>query len=448
MRKTKIFIIPILLIVLFSSLFVVCLNKGSGESFSQVNAATNSNFLKNGDFSTASSKYAKYWLHDYKNITYDSSKKLYSSTVAQGYIKYSFSADGTSFSLDSGLYCLSLSAYNAAGAVEFELKAKEGNGDTLLTEEIAVTGEQKVYSIYFYTESKVYNPQPKFTITEIAEGGTMYLDNASLVKVDGNIVTTESGASIRSVASESGLRFKGQVNKTIYENHITTFGADNVETGIMIMPEDYLENGTFDESILNEKTPLYISAKKWNNEGSVDTDGYYGFNCVLASIKAENTDREFIAIAYLKYASKSGTKYFYASYDKALHCRSVYDVAKSAKQELENEGESGSKALLSVVNSYLDKIDSEVCSAFTKDGDIYYTQKTYQSKGGILKILNSGLDGYTITVMADGEEIIAKNGYYEITENSTVKVIISNVVDGTAIERGSCSLTLKLYKTN
>ena len=69
---------------------------------------------------------------------------------------------------------------------------------------------------------------------------------------------------------------------------------------------------------------------------TAQTDGFYGFNCVMVDIKQAHIVHQFCARAYLRYQDGDVIKYIYSNFDIQKNCRSVQEVAKA---EIEVNGE-------------------------------------------------------------------------------------------------------------
>ena len=217
-----------------------------------------------------------------------------------------------------GVYVMSADAEALNGDAKIKLFI-EGESDK--TENaFTITGRQTV--AFYFLENAGYSATAGVEVTELS-GGSLKVHSVSIKRAGGSTsVETEDGASIRADSREPGLRFKGRVNKTVYDELIKFYGAENVEAGMIIVPEDYLSDGTaFTAEALKEKSPLFIVAERFNNEARAEEVGYYGFNCALIEIATENTDRSFAARAYIKCVDGATEKYVYATYNKEKHCQ-------------------------------------------------------------------------------------------------------------------------------
>ena len=189
-------------------------------------------------------------------------------------------------------------------------------------------------------------------------------------------IKAEAGAAIRMVKSSLGLRFKGSVDKKLYDTYVSQYGAANVQVGMIIAPTDYLSDLEFTfETLSKSKAVQVCVAEKWNNESMVATDGYYGFNCAFVNILPYNTDRTFSFRSFLRYNDGDNTTYLYSDYDETDNARSVYEVAVTAKEENSYVGEQ-----LEVIEYFCDIID--------------YPTPNIIKNGNTFTLTFSGIKGY------------------------------------------------------
>lgn len=171
----------------------------------------------------------------------------------------------------------------------------------------------------------------KLTVTVGAVDGSACIDYAYGYQAH---VFTNKGCSLRLDENLSGLRFSGKINKDFYDDCLENY--TEVTLGMLIIPEEYLsEIGEFTFKALEGKTVLDIKVEKWNNAKTVDSDGFYGYNCAIVDIKEGNIKKTFCARSYLSYKDGDTTKYFYSEYNEDLHSRSIFEVANLAMEEID-----------------------------------------------------------------------------------------------------------------
>lgn len=336
-----------------------------------------------------------------------------------------------------GVYVMSAEAEALNGDAKISLFI----GESDKTESnFTITGRQTVS--FYFLENVGYSAQAGVKVTELS-GSSLKVYSVSLKKAGGSsLVETENGASIRMNAREPGLRFKGRINKSVYDGLTKFYGAENVETGMIIVPEDFLEGGTdFTAEALKERSPLFIVAEKFNNETRAEEDGYYGFNCALIEIAPENTDRKFAARAYIKCFDGATEKYVYATYNKDNHCRSVYEVATAAKENLSEEDDNFE--VEAIIDEYLGKVEHVDLKGgnFTQSGNEFFIN--LGTKKGMLTITSGYSDAGQFIIAENGKEISDNNGYY-FTEG-TGDLTISFVFNDRGLNFMQ-DVSLKIYK--
>ena len=336
-----------------------------------------------------------------------------------------------------GVYVMSAEAEALNGNAKISLFI----GESDKTESnFTITGRQTVS--FYFLENVGYSAKAGVKVTELS-GSSLKVYSVSLKKAGGSsLVETENGASIRMNAREPGLRFKGRINKSVYDGLTKFYGAENVETGMIIVPEDFLEGGTdFTAEALKERSPLFIVAEKFNNETRAEEDGYYGFNCALIEIAPENTDRKFAARAYIKCFDGATEKYVYSTYNKDNHCRSVYDVATAAKENLSKEDDNFE--VEAIIDEYLGKVEYFDLKGNEFDGSGNEFFINLGTKKGMLTITSDYSDAGQFIIAENGKEISDNNGYY-FTEG-TGDLTISFVFNGRGLNFMQ-DVSLKIYK--
>lgn len=317
------------------------------DSSAGLSATDEGELISNPNFSTVGVlvKTVNEW--DTGEFGYDNASKCISAAKAGCTAK-----TDKPIAFGDGVYVMSAEAEALNGDAKISLFI----GESDKTESnFTITGRQTVS--FYFLENVGYSAKAGVKVTELSGGGSLKVYSVSLKKAGGSSsVETENGASIRANSSEPGLRFKGRVNKSVYDGLTKFYGAENVETGMIIVPEDFLDGGTdFTAEALKERSPLFIVAEKFNNETRAEEDGYYGFNCALIEIAPENTDRKFAARAYIKCFDGATEKYVYATYNKDNHCRSVYEVATAAEKNLSEEDDNFE--VEAIIDEYLGKVE-------------------------------------------------------------------------------------------
>lgn len=440
---------PLKIIALFVVLFFLIIIPFSHVSVADEEPSISPEVISNGNFTEFNPSYLlastpNDWnLSEYFN--YDSDNKyIFSSTPN--------AIAAQSKTLPIGIYEFSVAAQTDLSSAEIIVSAIGGNLNESQT--FSVLNEKQSFSFYLF-ENAAENVTFQIKIGSGTGSCEVKIYSVSVKRVRENVLSTENGASIRTASGSTGLRFKGRVNKTFYEECIAKLGSGNVEVGIMIVPQDYLAEKQFTVEDLGFEAPLFIKAKKFNNDSSVNADGYYGFNCAMTNIAPENTDRKFSARAYLKYIINETAYYAYANYEENKHCRSVYEIAERAKQDVV-DGLITDTETLAVIDEYLDKIqtftykyaEDESTEIFEEDGGIIYYFDFTSEKSSIMQIIYEPDNvETTVSVYVSGNMLSPKNGYYLLPANSEIKICFSGEVLFNTYICPIKTVTVKLYLT-
>lgn len=438
MIKRSLYLFCFLFILLLSALI-------TPFSFTSVRAETfdATDYVSNGDFSSNSytiyGSYPEAWnLNKFEYINgdcvYSNVNDSSISTVSDTY-------------LPAGIYEYSANAKAEGGEANISLGVV--NCQSPAEKVFSVTDEQNTVKFYIFREQGE-SVKFKISVNALANGATVYIDDVSVKPVSSNVITTQNGASLRTDANNPGLRFKGEVDKSFYDECVDVLGENNVTAGIMIMPEDGLTEKAFTAEELGEE-PLYIEAKTFYNETTAKTDGYYGFNCAVTEIRLENTDRRFAARAYIKYTINGSTQYIYADYDKEKHCRSVYETALMAKEQILKE-ETQDENILSVINAYCDKISIKDFTEddFQENEDGFYVTLNVTNKC-IIKpdyTLFSESKPVSPKVTVGEKTIACENGFYLIKEAGQITIAFDKIQFSTSYICPVTSMSIKIYSAS
>lgn len=441
--------VPLKIFALLVVLFFITIIPFSRVAIADEETSTSSEIISNGNFTEFNPSYLLTTPNDWnlsEYFNYDSDNKyIFSSTPN--------SIASQSKILPVGIYEFSVSAQTVSASAEIIVSAI---GDNLSeSQSFTVLNEEQSYSFYLF-ENAVETVTFQIKIGSVTDNCEVNIYSVSVKRVGENVLYTENGASIRTASDSTGLRFKGRVNKTFYDECIAKLGNNNAEVGIMIVPKDYLAEKQFTVEDLGVETPLFIKAEKFNNDSSVNADGYYGFNCAMTNIAPENTDRKFSARTYLKYIINENAYYAYANYDENKHCRSVYEIAERAKQDVD-DGLIIDTETITVIDEYLNKIETftykyagnESTQIFEKDdGKIYYFDFTAE-KSAVMQIIpeidESINADIVISVYANEEALMPQNGYYLLPANSEIKICVNGKIIFSVYVCPIKTVTVKLY---
>ncbi len=151
-----------------------------------------------------------------------------------------------------------------------------------------------------------------------------------------NSISVESGAAVRTVKNSSGIRFVSTISAGYCSMLENAKMADTaVEYGTIILPADYLKDGTtFAPELLRRegKTILEIPAV----EGmTVNDDGSITICASMINVREYNYKRAFCAIVYAKYTARDGAPtVHYSAPDATVPFRSIAGVARLAYRDV------------------------------------------------------------------------------------------------------------------
>lgn len=243
-------------------------------------------------------------------------------------------------------------------------------------------------------------------LTYKAGDTVLSLTDIELQEVCADIALTD-GASIR-IGDPTGLRFRSVMEKSVCDALIATFGAENVVSGTLILPTDYLKSDVeFTIEGLNAKSVKY---KNIVNDGanSVITVGnveYYAYYASLVNILAQNLTREFSARAYLTIklnATESIT--VYSDYNAEKNSRSVYEVACNMYADEDELNEINTPVLEGFINAVIN-INGDA-NGYTETRPESYEESPYiiTNEGNVITI--TAKDGFDIETV----KLISING--------------------------------------
>lgn len=158
-----------------------------------------------------------------------------------------------------------------------------------------------------------------------------------------------NGASLRLVKDSPGIRFQASIDKQVYDKYAKNYNS--VSAGMVLVPTESLENledYTIEELEENKILYVLITANKWCNVTTIETDGYYQYYCALVNILPQNIGRSFSARAYVSYEKDGKTFYEYSTYNESVNSRSVKEIAILAQAEIEKYNQEQAK----IINNY------------------------------------------------------------------------------------------------
>ena len=219
--------------------------------------------------------------------------------------------------------------------VQFNNNKESYSSGTVVAANLIYSGATQTVTLADYAETGIYFFTDKSTACDLLV--TLTLENRvyeETVDFDSANLVMIEGASVRMTAP-TGLGFITQINKTAYDELVALCGEENVATGTLILPTDYL-TVDFTIAALDTAGIQYknIPNDGWKNEKTAETDGYYAYRGSLAPVQEYNYDRNFSARGYIAYTFDGETTYVYTEYNEADHSRSVSYVALNAYEDV------------------------------------------------------------------------------------------------------------------
>ena len=305
----------------------------------KITSSEGTNILSNGDFNLTADGALPFTYWQGSNIKVKNLKNgnyaVQSSTTSDVLVLYQ-----NDLNLEAGKYNVKFQAQLAKSGnpVDISVRFISNNGTgsvaSIATKNISNDRWEEVSFDLVLSENGLY--QFNCMANEAClDKPRVYIDDMVLVRENG--VKTAAGADLRTVKSSAGLRFKGTVDKNLYDGYVENYGAENVQVGMIIAPTDFLSDCDFTYEALSAGKAVQVGvATRWNNESKIATDGYYGFNCAFVNILPYNTDRRFSFRSFLRYTVGNKTTYIYSDYDETDNSRSVYELALAFREDESN----------------------------------------------------------------------------------------------------------------
>ena len=202
-------------------------------------------------------------------------------------------------------------------------------------------------------------------------------------------MSMRSGAAVRTVENESGLRFLVDINGKAYTEALDA--GLIVGAGTLVVPTTYLDGN---RPFVHESFPKGYYVDVPTDNWVVQSGNIWTYAAALINISPAQYTRSMSARGYLKIAYSDGTvDYVYTAYSKDLHARSIYDVATAAYMDNKKPN-----AVLNYVNSVAD---------ITIDGGFAITKN------------ESGVGNYNVSVLKDASSVT-------LTFDNEVKALVIN----------------------
>ena len=176
----------------------------------------------------------------------------------------------------------------------------------------------------------------KISIEVDSKKGSVGVDNVYGYK---NFVNLYNGASISLEKNIVQIRFTAKIDIDVYQTFINNYSF--VSVGMLLSPKEQVDKvGEFTVKGIPENGKMaMISASNWNNPNSYMKDGYYTFCAGFGQHGYGGLENiingEIVVRAYVKYTENGKENIIYSSWNLNDNCRSIRQVANSAKQDIE-----------------------------------------------------------------------------------------------------------------
>ena len=176
----------------------------------------------------------------------------------------------------------------------------------------------------------------KISIEVDSKKGSVRVDNVYGYK---NFVNLYNGASISLEKNIVQIRFTAKIDIDVYQTFINNYSF--VSVGMLLSPKEQVDKvGEFTVKGIPENGKMaMISASNWNNPNSYMKDGYYTFCAGFGQHGYDDLENiingEIVVRAYVKYTENGKENIIYSSWNLNDNCRSIRQVANSAKQDIE-----------------------------------------------------------------------------------------------------------------
>ena len=227
----------------------------------------------------------------------------------------------------------------------------------------------------------------------IISAGTGNLTNAQKAAMPADktaeiSLTTTKGASIRTKADSSGIRFQGTITQDTIDYMTNFYSGKAIYRGVVIVPEDYLvkTGGEFTFAALAEKDCNWATANA--SKGLIDNgDGSYTIRLAITDIKEGNLYRRFVATTYICADTdgvagiSAGDTFIYSG--ESSSARSAVETAQMALADVKDTNEGGYDTKV-VGYYYVRNGDGTYTKTALGDGEVKYSRFN-ETQLGVLK---------------------------------------------------------------
>ncbi len=270
------------------------------------------------------------------------------------------------------------------------------------------------------------------------DGTQYYVGESAEVSATTTVVIAEAvefetmlGASVRITNDGNyGIRFESRIELDSYNALVAKYGETNIKTGTYIVPKALFDAAgmSIAQYFAQEKgegsASKYVNVSNFDidknkngifNKTTYETDGYIQYYGALTNLKSSNYYTQFFGVGYITITMGEKTVTVYGLTDVLKTNRTIYDVARMAYSDLDEEY---SDDALTVLQQYIDSVAVLTYSNGNLFADTEVTGREYVNAYSVS--LNG--DAYTITSSVNPKAVVV-NGVklaVAINENSGV----------------------------
>lgn len=267
-------------------------------------------------------------------------------------------------------------------------------------------------------------------------GGVEYYAGENVeVSATTTVVITEAvefettyGASVR-IANDGnyGIRFESRIKLDSYNALVAKYGEANIKTGTYIAPKALFDAAgmSIAEYFAQEKgegsASKYVNVSNFDidknkngifNKTTYETDGYIQYYGALTNLKSSNYYTQFFGVGYITITIGEKTVTVYGLTDVLKTNRTIYDVARMAYSDLDEEY---SDDAVTVLRQYIDSVAVLTYSNGNLFADVEVSGREYENAYTVS--LNG--DAYTITSSVNPKAVVVNGTKISVEINES-----------------------------
>ena len=273
-----------------------------------------------------------------------------------------------------------------------------------------------------------------------------------------------AGASVRATAP-TGIRFKGAMDKTVYNDVMTEENGVEKQVGMYVFPASYYNNAAAfsDGNVANYHNLKQKLDYVFYDSANADVDNLiysedgetYYMNAVVGNVLLQNYDLEFVAVAYIAETTAEGTAYTYAAMDYETTATSIAETSAILYDDC--AGNDSVQAVLFdyIEGAYLDSVGvtyDKATQSYQKDGASWATiDEAIEGLGAnfaltisksTIEMTPSAMETLTATVKNGGDDTVLSQYVQWKSSDNTVATVENGKVS--AIKEGNATITATL----